>query len=244
MHKFNVVAHRGASRYAVDNTLASFALAKKHGATMIETDIRRSADDRPVVFHDAVISVPNFGLQRIDHMSLASIQATSLAEQAFVPAWEDVLALCISLDMGIYVEIKDASPTVLTEIVGTIRDAGWLERSVLFGPRPDHVFAAKRLEPKLTTGYSYRDARMDPITLARACECNALNLAWEDYPDPCSLITQGWLERVRGAGLRLMSWHEERISVLQQLVTIGIEDICTNDPLTASRLVLENTEQR
>ena len=47
-----VIAHRGASAYAPENTLPAFELAARQGADMIELDVQRSADGVLVIFHD------------------------------------------------------------------------------------------------------------------------------------------------------------------------------------------------
>ena len=73
---------------------------------------------------------------------------------------------------------------------------------------------------------------------------DGLNLAWEDYPEPHKRIEAEWLERVRGAGLRIMSWHEERASEIEALIALGIDDICTNDPALAHRLRVANGESK
>ena len=47
-----VIAHRGASAYASENTLRAFELAVRQGADMCELDVQRTADGVLVVFHD------------------------------------------------------------------------------------------------------------------------------------------------------------------------------------------------
>src|SRR5258705_1052837 len=51
-HMTRVIAHRGASAYAPENTLPAFELAARQGADMIELDVQRSADGVLVIFHD------------------------------------------------------------------------------------------------------------------------------------------------------------------------------------------------
>jgi len=235
--RHTIVAHRGASSYATDNTLTSFRLAHTQGARMIELDIRPSADGHPVVFHDALIAIPGECDARVERLPLARLLSIPLAGDERIPRWEEVIALCQSLDLSIYVELKDTTPAVTATVVNTLRDAKLLDQSVLFGPRPDHVFYVRELAPGAQTAFSYRNASIDPILIARACNATGLNLAWEDYPDPCALITPAWLARARGAGLRIMSWHEERESVMRQLVALGIEDLCTNDPAMTRRAI-------
>jgi glycerophosphoryl diester phosphodiesterase len=60
-----IIAHRGASSAAPENTLEAFELAIEAGADMIEFDVRRTADDQLIVFHDAdVWGVPVARLSR------------------------------------------------------------------------------------------------------------------------------------------------------------------------------------
>jgi glycerophosphoryl diester phosphodiesterase len=50
-----IIAHRGTSLIAPENTLAAFALAIESGADGIELDVRLSRDGVPVVIHDATL---------------------------------------------------------------------------------------------------------------------------------------------------------------------------------------------
>lgn len=234
---YSIVAHRGASSYATDNTITSYRLAHAQGAKFIELDIRRTADAQPVVFHDSTIPIPGECEQRVERLTLATLLSIPLAGGERIPRWEDVIALSQSLDVGIYIELKDTDPALTTHLVDTLREARWLDRCILFGPRPDHVFFVREIAPEAQTAFSYRNASIDPLLIAQACNATGLNLAWEDYPDPCALITPGWLARVRAAGLRIMSWHEEREPVMRQLVALGIEDLCTNDPAMTQRVI-------
>ena len=234
---YSIVAHRGASSYATDNTITSYRLAHAQGAKFIELDIRRTADGKPVVFHDSTIPIPGECEQRVERLTLATLLGIPLAGGERIPRWEDVISLSQSLDVGIYIELKDTDPALTTHLVDTLREARWLDRCILFGPRPDHVFFVREIAPEAETAFSYRNASIDPILIAQACNATGLNLAWEDYPDPCALITPAWLARVRAAGLRIMSWHEEREPVMRQLVALGIEDLCTNDPAMTQRVI-------
>lgn len=243
MTQIRCVAHRGASLYAPDNALTAFRLAAEMGAEMIEMDIRQSKDGQIVVYHDNTISV-NGGEVVIEHLTLDALLDIPLPNGEYIPRFEEVVALCKELDLGIYLEFKDTSERLTRQIIDTLRQAHLLENTILFGSRPDHVFYVKVVDPSARTALSYRQAGIDPILYARACRTDGLNLAWEDYPDPHTLITPDWLARVRAEGLRIMSWHEERESEIAALVALGIDDICTNDPALAHRLITEAAAAR
>ncbi len=241
LRPIQVVAHRGASQHAVENTISSFRLASERGADMIELDIHQSLDGKPVVFHDDFMLIPNDGVLPVSQMTLATLQSIELADSEHIPAFESVLALCKEVNLGLYLEFKDDSPELIRRIVETVRGEGLLENTVFFGARPDTVYAVKSEEATARTCISYRQPGIDPILLARACRADGLNLAWEDFPEPHRLITEMWLARVRAEGLRVMSWHEERESELRTLIDLGIDDLCTNDPALARRLIVAQT---
>lgn len=50
-----VIAHRGASGYAPENTLSAFVKAKQLGLNWVEFDVMQDCDGIPVIFHDEVL---------------------------------------------------------------------------------------------------------------------------------------------------------------------------------------------
>src|SRR5215471_6781575 len=206
MSTIKCVAHRGASLYAPENTLEAFKMAAEMGAEMIETDVRQSADGKIVVYHDSFVTVPGGCEMQIENMSLSALQDIPPQTGGRIPSFEDVVSLCRELNLGIYLEIKETSEALTRTIVDVLKQAHMLENTILFSNRPDYVFFVKVVEPAAKTAFSYRQAGIDPLLIAQACRADGLNLAWEDYPDPHTLIKPDWLARVRGAGLRIMSW--------------------------------------
>src|SRR4051794_5627894 len=124
-----VIAHRGASRRAPENTVAAFVLARELGADGVELDARRTADDVLVVHHDP--QVPEFGLIRD-----ATFAALRDAHPE-IPTLRDAIDACG--DMIVNVEIKclpwepdadDARRSVVHAVADMVRD------------RADHVIVS------------------------------------------------------------------------------------------------------
>lgn len=93
-----ILAHRGASAYAPENTLAAFELALAQGAPAIELDAKLSADGQVVVIHDASVDRTTNGKGRVAQMSLAALReldAGSFFSQAYkgekIPTLAEVL---------------------------------------------------------------------------------------------------------------------------------------------------------
>lgn len=69
-----VIAHRGASGVAPENTLAAFSLAVALGADGVEMDVQMSADGEPVVIHDSRVNRTTSGTGRVSRLTLDQIK--------------------------------------------------------------------------------------------------------------------------------------------------------------------------
>src|SRR5882672_765563 len=111
--RVTVSAHRGASGYAPENTLAAFRLAAELGADMIEFDVHLTADDRLVVLHDDTLDRTTSGSGYVrDHtwdeicrLDAGGWYAPQFAGQR-VPLLEDVLSWAREAGMPLSIEMK------------------------------------------------------------------------------------------------------------------------------------------
>lgn len=71
---FHVIAHRGASGYAPENTMAAFECAARMGVREIEFDLQLTKDARMVVIHDAVLDRYGFPGLRVADMTLEALK--------------------------------------------------------------------------------------------------------------------------------------------------------------------------
>ena len=88
-----VIAHRGASAYQPENTLAAFALAIRQGAQMIELDLHRSLDNHVVVIHDETLDHTTNLKGRVDQLTLAEIKQADAGSGERVPTLDETLDL-------------------------------------------------------------------------------------------------------------------------------------------------------
>src|SRR3990172_11221213 len=95
-----VIAHRGASAHAPENTIASFQLAKLHHADAIEFDVKLSADRQVVVINDSTVDRTTDGSGKVSELSLAEIKeldSSSKFDKKFsgekIPSLQEVLQL-------------------------------------------------------------------------------------------------------------------------------------------------------
>ena len=108
-----VIGHRGAAGHAPENTLASLRVAAELGVTMVEVDVKLTADAVPVMIHDERLDRTTNGRGAVRHAPWASIReldAGSWFGPGFsgtaVPSLEEGLTLALSLGLAVNLEIK------------------------------------------------------------------------------------------------------------------------------------------
>jgi glycerophosphoryl diester phosphodiesterase len=120
VRRWQLIAHRGASADATENTLAAFTLAKQQGADAVECDVRLTRDGTPVVFHDADLVRLAARTERIDLLNAAEVAALRVGDGEPIPTLAE--ALDWSRDgLPLVIELKaGADPTTLAERVATV----------------------------------------------------------------------------------------------------------------------------
>ncbi|MFZ5916905.1 MAG: glycerophosphodiester phosphodiesterase [Chloroflexota bacterium] len=108
-----VMAHRGASGYAPENTLAAFRLALQQGTDLLETDLRFTRDGHLVCIHDATVDRTTDGHGPVSDMTLAEIRTLDAGSWfgdgfagEWIPTLQELLAI-IPEGVGLGLELKD-----------------------------------------------------------------------------------------------------------------------------------------
>ena len=113
---YRIIAHRGYSKSAPENTLAAFKMAKIKGFDTIETDIRFTSDGVPVCIHDNTIDRTSNGSGRVDSYTLTELKEYDFGswksteyEGEEIPTLEEAMILCKRLNLKMYIELKECS---------------------------------------------------------------------------------------------------------------------------------------
>jgi glycerophosphoryl diester phosphodiesterase len=100
-----IIAHRGASHYAPENTLAAFRLAVEQGADGVELDVRLSADRHLIVIHDASVSHTTSGRGWVANLALNGLQGLDAGHGEKIPTLDEVFET-LGKQFFINVELK------------------------------------------------------------------------------------------------------------------------------------------
>ena len=125
-----VIAHRGLSARAPENTLAAFRAAAGAGVPWVECDVQLTADGHAVLLHDETLDRTTDGTGRLADTPLAGLRGLDAGgwfDAAFagesIPALSEALDLLAALGLGVNLEIKsgpgrgpEAARAVLSEL--------------------------------------------------------------------------------------------------------------------------------
>jgi glycerophosphoryl diester phosphodiesterase len=237
-----IIAHRGASAAAPENTLAAFALACQQGADMLELDVQRCADGTPVVFHDATTERWNGEPRPLAACTLAEVRALDIGGEQ-VPTLAEVLAFAREQGVALNVELKglDSSAAVVT----LVQQYGLHEQVLLsaFDPRP--LLQVRAYAPQLARGalLSYPPPN-HALRLAGSWPMLYMYLRWlgvQAWHPPHTLPRlRRWLPLLRRAGYRVNVWTVDDPQRIRQLAAWGASGIITNDPAAARSAVAQS----
>ncbi len=234
-----IIAHRGASADAPENSLAAMKLAWEHKADAIELDLWLSSDRKLIVFHDADTKRFENKPRKISSITLAEAQKLDIG------AWQDpkfkgerIPTLSSILDTipkgkRAVLEIK-CGPEILPELIREIRKAARPpEQLVISSANDDVIKLSKGLFPQiqhfLLSAYHKNEAGEGPELTPLIERCKAANFDGLFLQDSWPIDAQ-FMAQIKSAGLKLAVWAVDDVTVAKRLRDAGVDAIVTNKP--------------
>ncbi len=217
---FERVAHRGAKREFVENTLPAFERAIERGADAIELDAHATADGVVVVHHDPALGPAANGAagRRIDAMTWGELQTVELSPGITVPSLAQVLDL-VGRRAIVYVELKAHGVEGAT--IETIRHADAVCHLHSF--HHDSIARAAAVAPEIPRGLLYDDDGVRRAADAMR-EIGATTL-WPEW----RLVDRPLVEAMHALGARVIAWTVNTRANAARLLDVGVDGLCSDD---------------
>ncbi|HEX6289204.1 MAG TPA: glycerophosphodiester phosphodiesterase family protein [Herpetosiphonaceae bacterium] len=223
-----IIAHRGASADAPENTLAAFELAYRQGAQMIEFDVRPTADGAIVVFHDDTTARWNGRSDAVAALTLAAMQQIDLRGER-APTLDEVCDWARATGMLLNVEIKVAG--IEAAVARTIQAHGIDEQVIISSFALGALQTMRIVAPDLARGV-LTDADATPPGAASLWPLEPLRSlearAW--HPSRQLPQLEQLIPPIREAGYAVNVWTVDDPAVMRQLLGLRVEGIMTNRP--------------
>lgn len=257
-----VLAHRGASAYAPENTLVAFDLGLELGADYIELDVRMSADGSLVVMHDATLERTARGIagsachEAVSALPLADLmmhEAGTWFNDAFppfareehsrerIPTLQEVLDRYAN-DVFFCIELKDPAlyPGVEEELVRLVRRFGLvrngMSRAIVQSSSPAALLTVQELEPSIPLLQLFHHARScTTFEQLDWVACYARGIG-----PPSAYIDRPLLDAAHARGLDVYAYTVNRRDEMIRLIDLGVDGLFTDAPDVVTALYGES----
>jgi glycerophosphoryl diester phosphodiesterase len=259
-----IIAHRGASALAPENTLAAFQKAIEDGAEGIEFDVRLAGDGVPVVFHDFSLkrigrcggNVSDFTSKELQNLNIGTwfnIKNPHRANEKFaaetVPTFVQLLEFLEGYKGLLYVELKclENETISLTDAVcKLILESKFVPQVKLKSFNLEAIAHAKKTFPEITTAALFEPTfqtlwRGKPhlIDKAEAAQADELSLHY-------SLATRKMMAHAAAKNFPVTIWTADNPIWVKRARDLGLQAIITNNParLLKEKRKVENEKQK
>ncbi|MFH9007185.1 glycerophosphodiester phosphodiesterase [Streptomyces afghaniensis] len=245
-----VIAHRGASAYAPENTLAAVDRAAGLGIRWVENDVQRTRDGELVVLHDdnlrrttdveevypdrAPWKVKDFTAAEIARLDAGSWFGPAYAG-ARVPTLEQFVNRVERHHQKLLLEIKNPElyPGIERQTLKVLGNEGWLDRSHLTGRlivqsfSADSVRTVHELKPAVKTGFLGTPPVADlPVYAGFA---DQINPSYASLSAAYASSVQAFTGP-HGRPLEVLTWTVNDAATAQRVAGYGVDGIITNKP--------------
>ncbi|HVS80434.1 MAG TPA: glycerophosphodiester phosphodiesterase family protein [Pyrinomonadaceae bacterium] len=245
-----IIAHRGASAVAPENTLAAFARAMAEGADGIELDVRLSRDGVPMVIHDETLlrtglrqeSVAEMNAQQLGEVDVGSWfnrahprHAREDYARECVPTLDQVFSVFQDRDARLYVEMKTGANegfADLTQAVAQlIKEYRMHSRVVVVSFDLAAIAQIKQIDPAIRTGALF-ELKRDLTTIVRKqpiIEAAVASSANEILLHR-SIATRSAIRLATENDLPVVVWTVDDPKWIGRARSLGIQALITNNP--------------
>ena len=230
-----IIAHRGFSAIAPENTLAAFEVAIARGASSIEFDIQLSADSIPVIFHDATLDRITGVSGKVRDKNLSELQTLDAGKwfgDEFsgqkIPTLEEALNILKNVDKFLYFDVKphcEWSDSAVADFVKTLQDAGIPEKCVITSFNDGFLEQVRQICDDLAIGHIVANLEVYKSQLAQAV-AKSDNLISSLYR--VLLENPGLIAESRSQGVDIVAWTVDDREDMQKLLDLGVTRIVTN----------------
>jgi glycerophosphoryl diester phosphodiesterase len=243
-----VTAHRGASGYAPENTLASIRNALEIGVDRIEIDVQQTSDGVVVLLHDKTLDRTTTGKGKVGKMTLKqldSIHANANFEAEFpeepIPTLEQVFEL-LDGTTEFVIEIKAGNrtyPEIEDNVAALIKKFDAQKWALV------HSFNDRVLK---YLHKNHPEVRLKKLFVSYSCglmldfKLHAVKLSKYDFVEGFGAgkgtVNSKLVEEIHSLGKTIHAWTVNKEEDIQEMVDYGVDGLVSNYPDKAKQLVL------
>ncbi len=224
-NEFTIIAHRGASYDAPENTFEAFDLALELGFDNFETDVQLTSDGRPVLIHDGTLDRTTDTTGAVAETSIAKIKSLNAGlwfdgpedgagihgplayPEAFVPSLDDFLERYAG-KVHVHLELKSTQTELAATTMKSLAAWGWLDQHTGDSVAPGVTISSFHFEqlersialmPGIAHGWLLQ--KIDAASVEAATSLGLSGI----YPN-AGKVTRAQIKMANSAGLTVRTW--------------------------------------
>jgi glycerophosphoryl diester phosphodiesterase len=237
-----IIAHRGASKQAPENTMAAFRKALELGAGGIELDVHLSSDNHLVVTHDEQLERTSNGKGLVRDKSFKELRELDFGswfsgkyKGEKIPELEEVLQLIDHWDGLLNIEIKNGPifyPGIEKAVSDILCRHGLVKRTIISSFNHYSLVEIKKINPELRTAPLYMAGLFEPWDYAKRIGASAI------HPLFYNIVPEVMLGCKKN-GIRVHPFTVDQPEYIRAMAAAGVDAIITNVPDVALKIVKE-----
>ena len=231
---FHIIAHRGHSTYAPENTISAFILAKLYGAHYVEFDVRLTQDGVAIILHDETLARTTNGAGLIHECTYEYTQTldagswfTLNGKKEIIPTLEKTIEILNKLQLNAHIELKPSRHNVIhtaEQTVSLLRKLWTHSQLPLISsfnvPCLEHALIHA---PEYPRGLLLDKWKKNWHELALRVQCSGIHLNHES-------ITPHRIKKIKDAGYMVFAYTVNHPERAKQMHTWGVDGIYSDGP--------------
>ena len=233
IEKALILAHRGASGYAPENTMEAFKMAAKMGADGIELDVHLTADGQVVVCHDEKLDRTSNGQGIIPSYTLEELKAFDFGFHFYngerkgikIPTLDEVYELVAPLGMIVNVEIKSADPAIIPACYAIAKKYGMEEKVIYSSFNHFQIAKMKEYDKNAFIAPLYGFNMLNPWNYCVDIGAQATHPKYNQIS-----LVENYVKECHDRNVRVHVWTANTAEDIRFLLDAGVDAIITNYP--------------
>jgi glycerophosphoryl diester phosphodiesterase len=237
---FRIIAHRGASAYAPENTLAAFALAQQMGVREVELDTQLTTDGMVALCHDTTLARFGHGAQVVEEMAWSDLADLDMGSwfSPFLYGGERMVHLGqlfqrFGRGLIYHIELKGQTPGLAAAVHALINEFDLASSCFVTSFSYDLLVAMRQESADLRLGWLVREIDEDMLAKAAAIDLYQLCPQAKNVTPIMVAAARSVMTEVRAWGLlgeRINTQAADIISLIEQVLESGCDGMTINWP--------------
>ncbi len=223
-----VIAHRGASRAAPENTLSAMKKAIEFGADYAECDVFQTKDGEIVLFHDEEMERTTGKEGMIWEYTLAELKEMEVGSwfrEEFngepIPTLREVIHLVKgNIKLNIEVKVSGRDPEIAQKVVDIIRSEGIEKECMVTSFEKPVIEKVKGIAPDLITGFIFDEEHPADI----------FDGSWEYVCTKRTIVDKVFVQEAHRKGKKIFVWTVNYPAEMKKFIDLGVDGIITDVP--------------